>query len=103
MKKPEFMTSNPHLDRRRAGYALMKARTVPDTSAELKHAGAGLQPETSREPLMDISDDARNALQTLKSQGWCLKWPPAVPRWFEHNFQRAFRCERALVSSGANC
>lgn len=68
-----------------------KARTVPDSyPLSLNTLVLGCNQKTSREPLMDISDDdAREALQTLKSQSLVFEAAASrVPR-FEHNFQRA--------------
>jgi hypothetical protein len=68
-----------------------KARTVPDSyPLSLNALVLGCNQKTSREPLMDISDDdARQALQTLKSQSLVFEASTSrVPR-FEHNFQRA--------------
>lgn len=68
-----------------------KARTVPDSyPLSLNALTLGCNQKTSREPLMDISDDdAREALQTLKSQSLVFEASTSrVPR-FEHNFQRA--------------
>lgn len=68
-----------------------KARTVPDSyPLSLNTLVLGCNQKTSREPLMEISDDdARAALQTLKSQSLVFEASTSrVPR-FEHNFQRA--------------
>ena len=68
-----------------------KARTVPDSyPLSLNALTLGCNQKTSREPLMDINDDdARDALQTLKSQSLVFEGSTSrVPR-FEHNFQRA--------------
>ena len=68
-----------------------KARTVPDSyPLSLNALTLGCNQKTSREPLMEISDDdARGALQTLKSQSLVFEASTSrVPR-FEHNFQRA--------------
>lgn len=68
-----------------------KARTVPDSyPLSLNALTLGCNQKTSREPLMEISDDdARDALQTLKSQSLVFEASTSrVPR-FEHNFQRA--------------
>ena len=73
-----------------------KARTVPDSyPLSLNALVLGCNQKTSRDPLMDISDDdARAALQSLKVQSLkvqSLVFEAAasrVPR-FEHNFQRA--------------
>ena len=68
-----------------------KARTVPDSyPLSLNALVLGCNQKTSREPLMDITDDdARSALQSLKSQSLVFEAATSrVPR-FEHNFQRA--------------
>ena len=68
-----------------------KARTVPDCyPLSLNALVLGCNQKTSRDPLMDISDDdARTALQTLKAQSLVFEAAASrVPR-FEHNFQRA--------------
>ena len=68
-----------------------KARTVPDSyPLSLNALMLGCNQKTSRDPLMDISDDdARTALQTLKAQSLVFEAAASrVPR-FEHNFQRA--------------
>ena len=68
-----------------------KARTVPDSyPLSLNALVLGCNQKTSRDPLMDISDDdARAALQSLKVQSLVFEAAASrVPR-FEHNFQRA--------------
>ena len=68
-----------------------KARTVPDSyPLSLNALVLGCNQKTSRDPLMDITDDdARAALQTLKAQSLVFEAAASrVPR-FEHNFQRA--------------
>ena len=68
-----------------------KARTVPDSyPLSLNALVLGCNQKTSREPLMDIGDDdARSALQSLKTQSLVFEAATSrVPR-FEHNFQRA--------------
>ena len=67
-----------------------KARTVPDSyPLSLNALVLGCNQKTSREPLMEISDDdARAALQSLKAQSLVFEAAASrVPR-FEHNFQR---------------
>ena len=67
-----------------------KARTVPDSyPLSLNALVIGCNQKTSREPLMEISDDdARTALQSLKAQSLVFEAAASrVPR-FEHNFQR---------------
>ena len=80
-----------------------KARTVPDSyPLSLNALVLGCNQKTSREPLMEISDDdARTALQTLKAQSLVFEAATSrVPR-FEHNFQRgAFVNEPQAVALG---
>ena len=68
-----------------------KARTVPDSyPLSLNALIAGCNQKTSRDPLMEISDDdARAAISSLKAQSLVFEGSASrVPR-FEHNFQRA--------------
>lgn len=68
-----------------------KARTVPDSyPLSLNALTAGCNQKTSREPLLEISDDeARMAISSLKAQSLVFEGSASrVPR-FEHNFQRA--------------
>ena len=68
-----------------------KARTVPDSyPLSLNALVLGCNQKTSREPLMEVSDDeARSAIDTLKAQSLVFEGSSSrVPR-FEHNFQRA--------------
>ena len=79
------------IEARVLGTLMEKARTVPDSyPLSLNALMLGCNQKTSREPLMDINDDdARDALQTLKSQSLVFEGSTSrVPR-FEHNFQRA--------------
>ena len=80
-----------------------KARTVPDSyPLSLNALVLGCNQKTSRDPLMDITDDdARAALQTLKAQSLVFEAAASrVPR-FEHNFQRAaFVNESQAVTLG---
>ena len=79
------------IEARVLGTLMEKARTVPDSyPLSLNALTLGCNQKTSREPLMDINDDdARDALQTLKSQSLVFEGSTSrVPR-FEHNFQRA--------------
>ena len=67
-----------------------KARTVPDSyPLSLNALVLGCNQKSSREPLMEITDDeAKNALVSLKSQSLVFEASSSrVPR-FEHNFQR---------------
>lgn len=68
-----------------------KARTVPDSyPLSLNALVLGCNQKSSREPLMEITDDeAHSALASLKSQSLVFEASSSrVPR-FEHNFQRA--------------
>ena len=68
-----------------------KARTVPDSyPLSLNALVLGCNQKTSREPLMDISnDDAGEAIAALKALSLVFEGSSSrVPR-FEHNFQRA--------------
>ena len=68
-----------------------KARTVPDSyPLSLNALVLGCNQKTSREPLMEVTDDeARHALVNLKAQSLVFEASASrVPR-FEHNFQRA--------------
>jgi hypothetical protein len=67
-----------------------KARTVPDSyPLSMNALLLGCNQKSSREPLMEISDDeARQALTSLKAQSLVFEANSSrVPR-FEHNFQR---------------
>ena len=68
-----------------------KARTVPDSyPLSLNALVLGCNQKSSREPLMEVTDDeARSALASLKAQSLVFEASASrVPR-FEHNFQRA--------------
>ena len=68
-----------------------KARTVPDSYPLSRNAlVSGCNQKTSRDPLMEVSDDeARAAIDSLKAQSLVFEGSSSrVPR-FEHNFQRA--------------
>jgi uncharacterized protein len=68
-----------------------KARTVPDSyPLSLNALVLGCNQKTSRDPLMEVSDDdARAALDTLKSRSLVFEASSSrVPR-FEHNVYRA--------------
>ena len=68
-----------------------KARTVPDSyPLSLNALVLGCNQKTSREPLMDISnDEAGEAIAALKALSLVFEGSSSrVPR-FEHNFQRA--------------
>ncbi|MBC7609221.1 MAG: YceH family protein [Polaromonas sp.] len=68
-----------------------KARTVPDSyPLSLNALVLGCNQKTSRDPLMEVSDDeARIAIDSLKAQSLVFEGSSSrVPR-YEHNFQRA--------------
>jgi len=68
-----------------------KARTVPDSyPLSLNALVLGCNQKTSRDPLMDVSDDeARLAIDSLKAQSLVFEGTSSrVPR-YQHNFQRA--------------
>lgn len=68
-----------------------KARTVPDSyPLSLNALVLGCNQKTSRDPLMEVSDDeARTALESLKIKSLVFEGSSSrVPR-YEHNFQRA--------------
>ena len=68
-----------------------KARTVPDSyPLSLNALVLGCNQKTSRDPLMDVSDDeARMAIDSLKAQSLVFEGSSSrVPR-YQHNFQRA--------------
>ena len=68
-----------------------KARTVPDSyPLSLNALVLGCNQKSSREPLMEITDDeAHSALASLRAQSLVFEASSSrVPR-FEHNFQRA--------------
>ena len=68
-----------------------KARTVPDSyPLSLNALVLGCNQKSSRDPLMDVSDDeARLAIDSLKAQSLVFEGSSSrVPR-YEHNFQRA--------------
>ena len=68
-----------------------KARTVPDSyPLSLNALVMGCNQKTSRDPLMEVSDDdARIAIDVLKAQSLVFEGSSSrVPR-YEHNFQRA--------------
>ena len=79
------------IEARVLGMLMEKARTVPDSyPLSLNALVLGSNQKTSREPLMEISDDdARRAIETLRAQSLIFEASSSrVPR-FEHNFQRA--------------
>ena len=68
-----------------------KARTVPDSyPLSLNALVLGCNQKTSRDPLMEVSDDeARAAIDSLKGKSLVFEGSSSrVPR-YEHNFQRA--------------
>ncbi len=78
------------IEARVLGTLMEKARTVPDSyPLSLNALVLGCNQKSSREPLMDVSDDeARQAIDSLKAQSLVFEGSSSrVPR-FEHNFQR---------------
>lgn len=79
------------IEARALGTLMEKARTVPDSyPLSLNALVLGCNQKSSREPLMEVTDDeALNALTSLKTQSLVFEASSSrVPR-FEHNFQRA--------------
>ncbi len=79
------------IEARTLGTLMEKARTVPDSyPLSLNALVLGCNQKSSREPLMEITDDeAHSALASLKAQSLVFEASSSrVPR-FEHNFQRA--------------
>ena len=79
------------IEARVLGTLMEKARTVPDSyPLSLNAIVSGCNQKTSREPLMEVSDDqARAAIDSLKKQSLVFEGSSSrVPR-YEHNFQRA--------------
>jgi uncharacterized protein YceH (UPF0502 family) len=79
------------IEARVLGTLMEKARTVPDSyPLSLNALVSGCNQKTSRDPLMEVSDDeARAAIESLKAQSLVFEGSSSrVPR-FEHNFQRA--------------
>ncbi len=79
------------IEARVLGTLMEKARTVPDSyPLSLNALVLGCNQKTSREPLMEVSDDGvRSALESLKAQSLVFEASSSrVPR-YEHNFQRA--------------
>ncbi len=68
-----------------------KARTVPDSyPLSMNALVIGCSQKTSREPLMDVSaEEARTAIDSLKSQSLVFEASSSRVSRFEHNFQRA--------------
>ncbi len=78
------------IEARVLGTLMEKARTVPDSyPLSLNALVLGCNQKSSREPLMEVSDDeARQAVDSLKAQSLVFEGSSSrVPR-FEHNFQR---------------
>lgn len=79
------------IEARVLGTLMEKARTVPDSyPLSLNAIVSGCNQKTSRDPLMEVSDDqARAAIDSLKKQSLVFEGSSSrVPR-YEHNFQRA--------------
>ena len=79
------------IEARVLGTLMEKARTVPDSyPLSLNALVLGCNQKTSRDPLMEVSDDeARAAIDSLKAKSLVFEGSSSrVPR-YEHNFQRA--------------
>ena len=79
------------IEARVLGTLMEKARTVPDSyPLSLNALVLGCNQKTSRDPLMEVSDDeARTAIDSLKAKSLVFEGSSSrVPR-YEHNFQRA--------------
>jgi uncharacterized protein YceH (UPF0502 family) len=79
------------IEARVLGTLMEKARTVPDSyPLSLNSIVSGCNQKTSRDPLMEVSDDeVRSAIDSLKKQSLVFEGSSSrVPR-YEHNFQRA--------------
>ena len=91
------------IEARVLGTLMEKARTVPDSyPLSLNALVLGCNQKSSRDPLMDVSDDdARQAIDSLKAQSLVFEGSSSrVPR-FEHNFQRGVQVyEQAAVLLG---
>lgn len=75
------------IEARVLGTLMEKARTVPDSyPLSLNALVLGCNQKTSRDPIMEVTDDdARTALDALKSRSLVFEASPSrVPR-FEHN------------------
>lgn len=68
-----------------------KARTVPDSyPLSMNALVIGCSQKTSREPLMDVTaEQARTAIDSLKSQSLVFEASSSRVSRFEHNYQRA--------------
>ena len=79
------------IEARALGTLMEKARTVPDSyPLSLNALVLGCNQKSSREPLMEVTDDeVLSAVTSLKTQSLVFEASSSrVPR-FEHNFQRA--------------
>jgi uncharacterized protein len=88
------------IEARVLGTLMEKARTVPDSyPLSLNALVIGCNQKTSRDPLMDISDDdARTALDALKALSLVFEGSSSrVPR-YEHNAQRALQVSDAQAT-----
>lgn len=85
------------IEARVLGTLMEKARTVPDSyPLSLNALVLGCSQKSSREPLMEVSDDeARAAIDSLKAQSLVFEGSSSrVPR-YEHNAQRAMGTSEA--------
>jgi uncharacterized protein len=79
------------IEARVLGTLMEKARTVPDSyPLSMNALVIGCSQKTSRDPLMEVSaEDARSAIDTLKSQSLVFEASSSRVSRFEHNFHRA--------------
>jgi uncharacterized protein len=79
------------IEARVLGTLMEKARTVPDSyPLSLNALVLGCNQKTSREPIMEISDDdARTALDSLKAQSLVFEASSSRVARYEHNAYRA--------------
>lgn len=79
------------IEARVLGTLMEKARTVPDSyPLSMNALVIGCSQKTSRDPLMDVSpEDARCAIDSLKTQSLVFEASSSRVSRFEHNFQRA--------------
>jgi uncharacterized protein len=88
------------IEARVLGTLMEKARTVPDSyPLSLNALVTGCNQKTSRDPLMDVSDDdARSAIDSLKALSLVFEGSSSrVPR-FEHNAVRALQVSEAQAT-----
>ncbi len=79
------------IEARVLGTLMEKARTVPDSyPLSMNALVVGCSQKTSRDPLMDVNaEEARTAIDSLKTQSLVFEASSSRVSRFEHNFQRA--------------